>query len=100
MLMELAYRLVTEDSPLADSIRSNVIVAIMPVADPDGRDRSIDWYFAHNIDVTDYEKMSGVPYWGSTPSTMTIATLIMPAWPIRTSCAGISTGIRHHARSA
>jgi hypothetical protein len=64
MLMELAYRLVTEDSPLADSIRSNVIVAIMPVADPDGRDRSIDWYFAHNIDVTDYEKMSGVPYWG------------------------------------
>ncbi len=43
--MELAYRLVTEDSPLADQIRSNVIVAIMPVADPDGRDRSIDWYF-------------------------------------------------------
>ena len=36
----------------------------MPVADPDGRDRSIDWYFAHNVDITDYEKMSGVPYWG------------------------------------
>jgi hypothetical protein len=64
MLMELAYRLVTEDSPLTQSIRSNVIVAIMPVADPDGRDRSIDWYFAHNIDITDYEKMTGVPYWG------------------------------------
>jgi hypothetical protein len=64
MLMELAYRLVTEDSPLVESIRSNVIVAIMPVADPDGRDRSIDWYFAHNVDITDYEKMSGVPYWG------------------------------------
>jgi hypothetical protein len=64
MLMELAYRLVTEDSPLIESIRSNVIVAIMPVADPDGRDRSIDWYFAHNVDITDYEKMSGVPYWG------------------------------------
>jgi len=64
MLMELAYRLVTEDSPLVQSIRANVIVAIMPVADPDGRDRSIDWYFAHNVDITDYEKMSGVPYWG------------------------------------
>ena len=64
MLMELAYRLVTEDSPLFDSIRSSVIVAIMPVADPDGRDRSIDWYFAHNVDIVDYEKMSGVPYWG------------------------------------
>ena len=64
MLMELAYRLATEDSPLIQSIRSNVIVAIMPVADPDGRDRSIDWYFAHNVDITDYEKMSGAPYWG------------------------------------
>jgi hypothetical protein len=64
MLMELAYRLATEDSPLIQSIRANVIVAIMPVADPDGRDRSIDWYYAHNVDITDYEKMSGVPYWG------------------------------------
>jgi hypothetical protein len=64
MLMELAYRLVTEDSPLIQKIRSEIIVAIMPVADPDGRDRSIDWYFAHNVDVTNYEKMSGVPYWG------------------------------------
>ncbi len=64
MLMELAYRLVTEDSPLIRRIRDNVIVAIMPVADPDGRDRSIDWYYAHNVDITDYEKMSHVPYWG------------------------------------
>ena len=64
MLMELAYRLVTEDSPLIQKIRSEVIVAIMPVADPDGRDRSIDWYFAHNVDLTDYEKLSWAPYWG------------------------------------
>lgn len=64
MLMELAYRLITEESPFIQKIRSNVIVAIMPVADPDGRDRSIDWYFAHNVDITDYQKMSGVPYWG------------------------------------
>jgi hypothetical protein len=64
MLMELAYRLVTEDSPLIQKIRSEVVVAILPVADPDGRDRSIDWYFAHNVDVTNYEKMSSVPYWG------------------------------------
>ena len=64
MLMELAYRLVTEESPLIQKIRSNMIVAIMPVADPDGRDRSIDWYYAHNVDITNIEKMSGVPYWG------------------------------------
>jgi len=64
MLMELAYRLATEDSPLIESIRAHVVVAIMPVADPDGRDRSIDWYYDHNVDITDYEKMSDVPYWG------------------------------------
>ena len=64
MLMELAYRLATEESPLIQKIRDNVIVAIMPVADPDGRDRSIDWYNRYNIDVTDYEQMSSVPYWG------------------------------------
>ena len=64
MLMELAYRLATEDSPLIEKIRQNVIAAILPVADPDGRDRSIDWYYAHNVDVTDYSKMSSVPYWG------------------------------------
>ena len=64
MLMELAYRLATEDSDLIRKIRAEVVVAIMPVADPDGRDRSIDWYFRHNVDVTDYEKMSSVPYWG------------------------------------
>ncbi len=67
MLMELAYRLVTEDSPLIQKIRSEVIVAIMPVADPDGRDRSIDWYNRYMIDVTDQEvasSMGGVPYWG------------------------------------
>ncbi len=64
MLMELTYRLATEDSPLIQSIRNNVIVAILPVADPDGRDRSIDWYYAHNVDITDYEKLSRVPYWG------------------------------------
>ena len=64
MLMELAYRLATEDLPLIEKIRQNVIVAIVPVADPDGRDRSIDWYFAHNVDVTDYSKLAPIPYWG------------------------------------
>ncbi|MDE3198644.1 MAG: hypothetical protein KGN84_20020, partial [Acidobacteriota bacterium] len=39
MLMELAYRLVTEDSPIVKSIRDHLIVTITPAADPDGRDR-------------------------------------------------------------
>jgi hypothetical protein len=66
MLMELAYRLTTEESPLIQKIRSEVVVAIMPVADPDGRDRSIDWYNRYLIDVTDDNAAfeGGVPYWG------------------------------------
>lgn len=46
MLMELCYRLATETSPLIRQIRDNVIVSITPVADPDGRDRNVDWFYA------------------------------------------------------
>ena len=45
MLMELTYRLATETSPLIKQIRDNVIVSITPVADPDGRDRNVDWFY-------------------------------------------------------
>ena len=45
MLMELTYRLATETSPLIKQIRENVIVSITPVADPDGRDRNVDWFY-------------------------------------------------------
>ena len=45
MLMELVYRLATETSPLIEQIRNNVIVSITPVADPDGRDRNVDWFY-------------------------------------------------------
>jgi len=66
MLMELAYRLTVEDSDLIKKVRENVIVAIMPVADPDGRDRSIDWYNRYQKDITDNNAIfeAGVPYWG------------------------------------
>ena len=49
MLMELAYRLAVEDSPLFDQIRHNVIVMIGAVSEPDGRDRYVDWYYRHKI---------------------------------------------------
>ncbi|MEJ2237333.1 MAG: M14 family zinc carboxypeptidase [Gemmatimonadales bacterium] len=44
MVMELAYRLAVEDSPFIEAIRNNVIVVILPVAEPDGRDRMVDTY--------------------------------------------------------
>jgi zinc carboxypeptidase len=65
MLMELAYRLVAEDSPIVNQIRDQVIVSITPVADPDGRDRNVDWYYKYGINETEARPTgAGVPYWG------------------------------------
>lgn len=52
MLMELAYRLATETSPIISEIREQLYVSITPVADADGRDRNVDWFF-RGLDVTD-----------------------------------------------
>ena len=65
MLMELTYRLAAEDSPIINQIRDNVIVTITPVAEPDGRDRYVDWYYRHKIDEkTEEDSVGGPPYWG------------------------------------
>jgi len=65
MLMELAYRLATEDTPLIKKIRDNVIVTITPAAEPDGRDRYVDWYYKYKINETsEQDQLPGPPYWG------------------------------------
>ncbi|HUR19207.1 MAG TPA: M14 family zinc carboxypeptidase, partial [Vicinamibacterales bacterium] len=80
MLMELVYRLAVETSPLITNIRNNVIVSVTPVADADGRDRNIDWFYK-GLDETRAAAGqpgapgggrggggggfgAGVPYWG------------------------------------
>ena len=45
MLMELVYRIATETSPVISQIRNNLYVSITPVADADGRDRNVDWFY-------------------------------------------------------
>src|SRR5215471_16559351 len=45
MLMELAYRLVVDDSPFIQAIRKNTIVMITPALEVDGRDRAVDQYY-------------------------------------------------------
>ena len=45
MLMELVYRLATETSPIVTQIRNNLYVSVTPVADADGRDRNVDWFY-------------------------------------------------------
>lgn len=65
MLMELAYRLLTEDSPMIEGIRNNLVVALTPVLEADGRDRYVDWYYQSLVDERDdRNKPGGPPYWG------------------------------------
>ncbi|HVP00157.1 MAG TPA: M14 family zinc carboxypeptidase [Bryobacteraceae bacterium] len=65
MLMELVYRLATEDTPLIKTIRDKVIVSVTPAAEPDGRDRYVDWYYKYKINETgENDSMGAPPYWG------------------------------------
>lgn len=62
MLMELAYRLAVEDSPMIEQIRKNVIVLITPVLEVDGRDREVDLY---NWEKANPDKQApSLIYWG------------------------------------
>jgi hypothetical protein len=45
MLMELAYRLVVEETPFIQNIRNNVITLITPVVEVDGREKAVDTYY-------------------------------------------------------
>jgi hypothetical protein len=65
MLMELAYRVAVEDSPLFDSIRKNVIVMMTAAAEPDGRDRYVDWYYKYKLaEESEQDRTPQPPYWG------------------------------------
>ncbi len=72
MLMELVYRIATETSPLITQIRNNVIVSVTPAAEPDGRDRNVDWFYKNLADQQANGAGGGgggrgggqLPYWG------------------------------------
>src|SRR3954447_14341709 len=65
MLMELAYRIAVDESPLFENIRKNVIVMVNNSSDPDGRDRFVDWYYRHlTSQETEQDRPPGPPYWG------------------------------------
>ena len=66
MLMELAHRLAVSEAPWIREIRDRLIVLINPVAEPDGRDRMVDWFYRHLKGKTDWENLPPLspPYWG------------------------------------
>ena len=45
MLIELAYRLIVEETPFIQAIRNNVITFITPVLEVDGREKQVDTYY-------------------------------------------------------
>ncbi len=57
MLIELVYRLAVEDSPLIEQIRDSMYVSITPVADADGRDRNVDWFY-QGLELAEQEAAS------------------------------------------
>jgi hypothetical protein len=63
MLMELAYRLVVEETPFIQAIRNNVITMITPVVEMDGRDKDVDTYY-FNKDRPAGEARLPLMYWG------------------------------------
>jgi len=66
MLMELAHRLAVSEQPMIRQIRDRIIVLVNPVAEPDGRDRMVDWFYRHLKGKTDWENLPPLspPYWG------------------------------------
>jgi len=66
MVMELAYRLAVSEQPMIRKIRSEVIVLINPVSEPDGHDKAVDWFYRYLKGKTDFDRLPPVspPYWG------------------------------------
>jgi len=66
MLMELAYRLAVSEAEVPRLVRERLVTLINPVAEPDGRDRAVDWFYRHLKGKTDYDRLPPIspPYWG------------------------------------
>ena len=63
MLMELAYRLVVEETPFIQNIRNNVLTMITPVVETDGREKMVDNYY-FNKKRAPGEGTLPLMYWG------------------------------------
>jgi hypothetical protein len=63
MLIELAYRLIVEETPFIQAIRDNVITVITPVLEVDGREKQVDTYY-FNKKRTAGDARLPLMYWG------------------------------------
>jgi len=63
MLIELAFRLIVEETPFIQNIRSNVITLITPVIEVDGREKQVDTYYFNKTRAQGDARLP-LMYWG------------------------------------
>jgi Zinc carboxypeptidase len=65
-VLELAYRLAVSERPMIQRIREKLVVLINPVANPDGRDKQVEWFYRYLKGRTDFGTLprQAPPYWG------------------------------------
>ena len=63
MLIELAYRLIVEETPFIQNIRNNVITFITPVVEVDGREKEVDTYYFNKTRKPGDARLP-LMYWG------------------------------------
>ena len=63
MLIELAYRLIVEETPFIQQIRNNVITLITPVLEVDGREKQVDTYYFNKKRAAGDARLP-LMYWG------------------------------------
>jgi hypothetical protein len=63
MLIELAYRLIVEETPFIRNIRNNVITLITPVLEVDGREKEVDTYYFNKKRASGDARLP-LMYWG------------------------------------
>jgi hypothetical protein len=64
-VLELAYRLAVSERPEIQRIREKLVVLINPVANPDGRDKQVEWFYRFLKGKTDLATLprQSPPYW-------------------------------------
>jgi hypothetical protein len=63
MLIELAYRLIVQETPFIQRIRDNVITLITPVIEVDGREKQVDTYYFNKKRASGDARLP-LMYWG------------------------------------
>ncbi len=63
MLIELAYRLIVEETPFIQSVRNNLITIITPVIEVDGREKQVDTYYFNKTRAPGDTRLP-LMYWG------------------------------------